>query len=317
MAKILPASPTTIAEAVVLLKKGRPVALPTETVYGLAADALDPEACARIFEAKGRPSNDPLIVHIAGYQQVEQLAYPNNGAKALAEAFWPGPLTILLRKKEQIVPDRTTSGLATIALRCPQHPVFLEVLRQSGLALAAPSANRFGKISPTTATAVNEELGNKIKLIIDGGTCNVGIESTIVDLTDPSAPQILRPGAITDAQIEKILHCKVITPDRLDQQTPGSFAKHYQPCTPLTLASHSQLPDPTAHIGVIYFYNPTPPPHSYNLSQNGSTQSAAANLYSLLRELDKKGYKQIFCEMPPVDGIGEAILNRLRRASAR
>lgn len=233
-----------------VLRRGGLVAAPTETVYGLAANALDPAACAEIFRAKGRPQTDPLIVHIASLAELDRLAVVNDAALVLAEKFWPGPLTIVLPKKA-LVPDIVSAGLPSVAIRMPAHPLFRKLLRLAGVPLAAPSANPFGYVSPTTAEHVQDNLGAKIGHILDGGACAVGVESTIVDLRDPKKPRLLRPGAVTQAQLAAALGVPVRaraktkskgkSQDHVAQIAPGLLTRHYSPRTPVVL--HARLVD--------------------------------------------------------------------------
>jgi L-threonylcarbamoyladenylate synthase len=211
-ARVLRGTPRNIALLARALRRGQLVAVPTETVYGLAANALSPAACAAIFRAKGRPANDPLIAHIHDLAQLDQLAHRNPAVEKLARAFWPGPLTIVLPKKP-IVPDIATSGLPSVAIRMPAHPLFRALLKKCALPLAAPSANPFGYISPTRAAHVRDGLGKKIPRILDGGECAIGLESTIVDLRDPRRPAILRPGKISAKQIARVLRTTVAEPE--------------------------------------------------------------------------------------------------------
>jgi len=317
MAKISHASSESIQEAVFLLQNGHPVALPTETVYGLAADATSAEACQRVFEAKGRPANDPLIVHIRTLAQADQFAQANPSAQKLADAFWPGPLTLLLPQKPGTLPVLVTSGLPTVAVRSPANPVFQKVIELSQLPLAAPSANRFGRLSPTSAIAVEEELGEKIELILDGGDCQIGIESTILDLTDEQTPRILRPGVITAAQIEKIIGRSVLGAHALSPTVPGSLPQHYQPQTPMQLFEKETPPQASIDSAVIYFYHPKTNKHEYSLSLDGSKQSAMNRLYGLLRKIDKQHYQNIFIEAIPASDENAALINRIGRACAK
>ncbi len=235
--------PPELAAAVAALRAGRLVGMPTETVYGLAANALDAQAVLAIFAAKGRPSFDPLIVHVADAEQAWTVAQPSPRARLLAQRCWPGPLTLVLPRRSQ-VPDAVTSGLDTVGVRCPDHPLALALIRAAGLPLAAPSANRFGRISPTTAAHVREQLAGAVALVLDGGPCRVGIESTVL-LPDP-APVILRPGGLTREALQAILGEPVAVADRtardasLALPAPGLLASHYAPVIPLTLKESGQ-----------------------------------------------------------------------------
>lgn len=308
------------------LQRGELVAVPTETVYGLAANALDAAACARIFKAKGRPTTDPLIVHIHHWDQLDGIARANAAAERLAEAFWPGPLTLIL-KKNDAVPAIVTSGKSSVAVRMPAHPLFRRLLQRCGLPLAAPSANPFGYVSPTTALHVRDGLGGKIRAILDGGASQVGVESTIVDIRNPKRPQILRPGAITAEQISRVLECKVISsthtgPSTRAQLAPGQLKQHYSPKARVIL--HTKIPADTqkgqdARQAWLYFAKPPLPrgKHDYWLSHDGKETTAARHLFAKLRELDKRGYRLIHVETAPPGPLAAAINDRLRRAAAK
>ncbi|MDD1622255.1 MAG: threonylcarbamoyl-AMP synthase, partial [Methylococcaceae bacterium] len=233
-------TPESIAHAAELLRQGELVAFPTETVYGLGADASNPEAVAKIFAAKGRPADHPLIVHIARAKQIDDWAEAvPEAALRLAEAFWPGPLTIILNKKAE-VPLAVTGGQNTVALRVPANPVALQLLQVFGGGIAAPSANRFGHISPTQAKHVAEELGDSVACILDGGPCAVGVESTIIDLTDKH-PAILRPGRITRSQLKAVLQTEIRLSAQTKIRAPGMMAVHYAPHTMALLCSSNTL----------------------------------------------------------------------------
>ena len=299
-----------VAEAVSLLAEGLPVALPTETVYGLAADALSPGACACIFEAKERPLSDPLIVHIPSLDWFSRIAAPSPLALALAERFWPGPLTLVL-PRQALVPDIVTAGQDTVAIRMSAHPVFAEVVQAFGRPVAAPSANRFGRISPTCAAHVASELDGRIAMILDGGSCTHGIESTIVHVL-PDRLQILRPGPITEDDLRAfapVFH----GPSGI--AAPGGLKSHYAPRTKLVI---ERSPKPRgarngllswSHTGEGFF-------QAEFLSRNGDLREAAANLYGAMRRLDEAGLDLIIAEALPESGIGAAIMERLRKAAA-
>ena len=305
------------------LRRGELVAAPTETVYGLAGDALNLAACEAIFAAKERPANDPLIVHVRRKSDAKKLCHWHDAAEALARAFWPGPLTIVLPKRD-LVPAIVTSGRDSVALRLPQHPLFRQLLAAAGCPLAAPSANPFGYISPTTAQHVKASLDGRIRSILDGGACSIGIESTIVDLRDPTRPKLLRPGAITAAQISETLGLPVKSPPAKSVTAssaavaPGMLERHYSPATPLVLHDHlpQRTPPQTARV---YFHRPTLSPlGEFNLSTDGSGESAARNVFALLRQLDDGAWKQIHLERVPANNIWAPSVNdRLRRAAAR
>lgn len=306
-----------VAEAVALLKQGQVVALPTETVYGLAGNAFSPQAVASIFETKGRPLSDPLIVHLLDVSWLDRMVTLSPDLKkrvmALAETFWPGPLTLLLPKKES-VPDLVTAGLETVAVRVPAHPLMREILAATDLPLAAPSANRFGRISPTTASDVLAELEGRISLILDGGSCHYGLESTIVwlyeDLEKNLVLQILRPGPITAEMLAPF--GKVIT-QSIDGKAPGSLKSHYAPRKKLEWYDPSQPPH--KEVGLLAFSQPR---NDYGaieiLSPSGNLQEAATNLYGALRRLDESPVASLAVEAVPEQGIGCAIMDRLKRA---
>lgn len=299
-----------IPEAVALLGAGLPVALPTETVYGLAADALSPEACARIFEAKERPLSDPLIVHLPSREWLSRIAVPSPLAFALAEAFWPGPLTIVL-PRQAAVPDIVTAGQETVALRMSAHPVFQEVVESFGKPLAAPSANRFGRISPTCAAHVMSELEGRIGLILDGGPCTHGIESTIVHVLEDRL-QILRPGPVTEDDLRKFAP---VFHGPAGVAAPGGLKSHYAPRTKLVIEQQPRPRGPRngllswSESGEGFF-------HTEFLSRSNDLREAAANLYGAMRRLDEAGLDLIIAEALPESGIGAAIMERLRKAAA-
>jgi L-threonylcarbamoyladenylate synthase len=300
-----------VPSAVAWLQSGGVVALPTETVYGLAADALNPLACARIFEAKSRPLNDPLIVHLPEEEWLDRVAIATPLARALAEAFWPGPLTLVLTRRE-IVPDIVTDGLPTVAVRWSLHPVFDRVIRTFGRPLAAPSANRFGRISPTAAEHVMEELDGRIPLIIDGGECPQGIESTIVRVLD-GALEILRNGPVTADELAAF--APVRDADR-SVPAPGNWKSHYAPATPVEFLEPGANPD--AGAGLLAW---TASGDGYgaveHLSHRQDLREGAARLYACLRRLDHRGLQRIVVEPIPENGLGAALMERLRKAAAR
>ncbi|OHE71435.1 MAG: threonylcarbamoyl-AMP synthase [Verrucomicrobia bacterium GWC2_42_7] len=312
------------------LMRGDAVALPTETVYGLAANALDAVACAKIFEIKGRPLIDPLIVHVLNWGQADSLACMPSDARLLADAFWPGPLTLVVRRKE-VVPDIVTAGKPTVAIRMPRHPIFRLVLEKTGLPLAAPSANPFGYISPTTAQHVMDSLGSRIHIIIDGGCCDDGIESTILDLSH-EVPTILRPGPVSREEIAAVLKCPVemrvatkAAPQAQAQEAPGLLKEHYCPHTPFFLFE-KECPSITEKgtVAVVYLNRPSQQQTELSkeatlfwLSESGDLKEVARNLFALLRKLDSLHLSAIYMQRPPQDGIGISINDRLSRAAAR
>jgi len=312
-----------VAHAVELLTKGETVALPTETVYGLAADALNPTAVAHIFEAKERPRFDPLIVHLPGASWLEQVALIENETRLLLESliakFWPGPLTFVLPRKK-IVPDIVTAGLETVAVRMSAHPVFGEIIRGFGGALAAPSANRFGRISPTTAEHVRAELDGRIPLIVDAGPTTHGIESTIVAVHGDKI-DILRRGPITQEQLRGMGFQPISQDtDATVVRAPGQLPKHYAPKAPLQLIENaiSFLPKPNQRCALLA-WNALANDKRFvairNLSERQDLREAAANLFRCLRELDALDVDLIVAERVPDQGLGAAIMDRLRRAS--
>jgi len=326
-AHIYRATPRNLARLAAALRRGELVAVPTETVYGLAANALDEAACRHIFTAKGRPAQDPLIVHIGHLRELDAIADSNPAALILARKFWPGPLTMVLPKKSA-VPGIVSAGLATVAVRLPNHPVFLRLQRLTGLPLAVPSANPFGYVSPTTARHVHDGLGARIKYILDGGPTPIGLESTIVDLRNPRRVRILRPGAVTREQIAQALGCDVSAPRQRKpaphaaQLAPGMLTRHYSPRTPVTL--HRHLPDSPHDTFAktdawVFFTRPLQisGKNIFALTSDGSPAAAAHRLFSTLRRLDRKGYRTIHIEEAPKGGLGDAINDRLRRAAAR
>ena len=326
-AHILSGTPRNLARLGAVLRAGGLVAVPTETVYGLAANALDPRACARIFRAKRRPASDPLIVHIDSPGELSRLAVVNSAAARLAAAFWPGPLTLVL-PKTPLVPDIVSSGRPSVAVRLPAHPLFRRLLRLAGVPLAAPSANPFGYVSPTTAEHVRAGLGARVGFILDGGPCAVGLESTIVDVRDPSRPRILRPGAVTREQLEGVLGRRVAvgkprSPEGRAQLAPGMLKRHYSPRTPVVL--HARLSPAAVARGPadeawVFLARPSGR-RAANvrwLDARGDLRGAARRLFSVLRELDGAGYTRLHFECPAAtDGWGAAISDRLRRAAAR
>ncbi len=308
------------------LRQGHPVALPSETVYGLAADATSEVATARIFECKERPRFDPLIVHLSTATPLEEVALvPKEDRErviALIEQFWPGPLTILL-PKAPCIPDLVTSGSSLVALRSPAEPVFQAVLAEFGKPLAAPSANRFGRVSPTDAAAVVAELGGRIPLVLDGGCTRIGLESTIVALTRTGL-SILRPGPIT-AEMLATFCVEERGAQSLTAKTPGSMASHYAPATPLRVFK-KVTPDvvkPYERVGVIYWglkpslEGPYVVAVPWSLDAKEPLVNAASRLFGLIRALDSARLDLIAVEEVPREGMGVAIMDRIERAAAR
>lgn len=285
-----------LTAAAELLRAGRLVAFPTETVYGLGANALDESAVRRIFEAKGRPLSSPLIVHVDSVETARSMASEWSGvADALAQRFWPGPLTIVVPKRPH-VPDLVTAGLPSVALRMPAHPLALSLLRQAGIPLAAPSANRFTELSPTTAEHVRQSLGDRVDLIVDGGPCDVGIESTVISLAGLT-PAILRPGMISQPEIEAVIGRVEV---RGGAESPGQHARHYSPKTPVILGA-----SPASGRGIRLDATNMP----------SSAAEYAACLYAKLHGLDELGYDWIAIEEPPHAPEWAGVHDRLRRAA--
>ena len=307
--------------AVELLRQGAAVALPTETVYGLAADALNPIAVAKIFEAKGRPRFDPLIIHLPDPGWLEKVADPlkqdRQLVSSLAEKFWPGPFTMVLPKRD-IIPEIVTAGLETVAVRISAHPIFSEIVSAFGKPLSAPSANRFGRISPTTAKHVLDELNGHIPLIIDAGPTTHGIESTIVAVHDGKI-DVLRRGPITSEQLSKFGEVGIAT-EREKISVPGQLPSHYAPKTPLRIVDNLKSFTPmTNERCALLAWTSIEKDERFiairNLSRQQDLREAAANLFRYLRELDALDVDLIVAERVPGEGLGAAILDRLQRAS--
>jgi L-threonylcarbamoyladenylate synthase len=315
-AKIVPADNlATIDEAAQLLLAGELVAFPTETVYGLGADATNDAAVARIFTVKGRPRFNPLIVHVAGSAAAERLAVFDARARLAARGFWPGPLTLVLPRRADCGLSRLVSaGLDTIALRVPVHGVGTDLLMYAGRPIAAPSANRSGRLSPTSAADVAAELGDQVALILDGGRCLHGIESTVLALTGP-VPELLRAGAVTLEQLKEVLGRVDVAGEAQDRpRSPGRLASHYAPGLPVRLNVTSARPGEA----VLAFGAEAPAGFAETLwlSRGGDLAEAAANLFAMLRRLDRPGFSGIAVMPIPEDGLGRAINDRLRRAAA-
>lgn len=310
-----------VEEAGLLLQRGKLVAIPTETVYGLAANALDNQAVANIFAAKNRPTFDPLIVHVKSLGAVaDYVTHIPDQARQLAEAYWPGPLTLLLPKKP-IIPDLVTSGLPTVAIRVPRHPLTIDLLHLLDFPLAAPSANPFGYISPTTAQHVEQQLGDKISYILDGGECRVGIESTIVSFNS-KIPRVLRLGGLSLEDIETVIGKVDMTlHSSSDPTAPGMLKSHYAPRKPLSLYKREDLLKQKIKqdIGYLFYKESTQIFCGINchfLSQDGDLNEAAQHLFGYLRLLDESKVQEIRAEILPEIGLGRAINDRLRRAAA-
>lgn len=305
-----------------LLLQGRLVAIPTETVYGLAANALDENAVLSIFEAKRRPFFDPLIIHVDGIEAAEKYAsLPDERLIRLAEKFWPGPITILLPKKNN-VPGIVNSGLEQVAVRVPDHQLTLQLLSLIKVPLAAPSANPFGYVSPTEPAHVEKQLGNKVSYILDGGRCSVGLESTIAGVEDGELC-IYRLGGLTLDEIEKVAGKTTLRINNSsDPKAPGQLKNHYAPRKPLYLGDLDELINEwkSMKTAVILFGNRivhSPGAEVFNLSGSGNLAEAAVNLFKVLRQTDESNADVVLCEMLPDIGLGLAINDRLRRASIR
>jgi len=309
-----------INKAIALLEAGELVAIPTETVYGLAGNALDTTAVTKIFVVKDRPYFDPLIVHVSSLQRAEQFvrSIPEK-ARILSTLFWPGPLTILLNKK-QIVPDLVTAGLDTVGIRCPRHPLTLELLQKINFPLAAPSANPFGYVSPTRPEHVSEQLGDRISYILDGGPCPVGIESTIVGFEEDQTI-VYRLGGLSLESIEDAIgSASVQGHSAANPKAPGQLNSHYAPRKRLVLGTFPQLFKTygQVQVGTLSFrtlFQEVEKRNQIVLSPSGNLEEAARNLFSGLRELDKMEVSVILAEEVPDIGIGKAINDRLRRAA--
>ncbi|HNP08362.1 MAG TPA: L-threonylcarbamoyladenylate synthase [Cyclobacteriaceae bacterium] len=309
-----------ILQAKKLLLEGELVAIPTETVYGLAANALNPEAVTQIFVVKERPSFDPLIVHVASIDQAQQFitAVPEKAIQ-LARHFWPGPLTLVL-PKQSIIPDIVTSGLSTVGIRCPDHDLTRQLLSELPFPLAAPSANPFGYVSPTTAEHVNNQLGHKIKYILDGGPCRIGLESTIVGFENDQAV-IYRRGGVSEEEIAKVIGEVSYRLASSNPVAPGQLDSHYAPNKKFYLGDINELKKEFTgkKVGVLRFMGNSDSSDNYKLilSQSGNLEEAARNLFAALRQFDQMEIEVILAEPVPDSGIGKAINDRLRRAATK
>lgn len=313
---------TDVLKAKAILEKGNLVAIPTETVYGLAGNALDVASVTKIFQVKNRPSFDPLIVHTNSLERASSfLKHIPDMAHQLAEALWPGPLTLLLEKQSNI-PDLVTAGLDRVAIRIPDHPMTLQLLTQLDFPLAAPSANPFGYISPTEAAHVDEQLGDQLEYILDGGPCIVGVESTIIGFEN-SQPWIYRTGGTSIEQIEALIGpVSVQSHSTSNPKAPGMLKSHYAPRKPLILGDLPTLIQQHAgeNFGILSFdqsFDAVEPEKQIVLSPSGKIQEAAQKLFGALRMLDKMPVKFILAEYVPTNGIGKAINDRLKRASVQ
>ncbi len=317
--KILQASAENIDLCADLLRNEAVIGVPTETVYGLAGNALNDVSLRKIFEVKGRPMLDPLIVHFSSIEQAEIHAEFNERARALAVQFWPGALTLVLPKKDTIS-DLVTAALPSVAVRVPEHPIFRSLLEQLDFPLAAPSANPFGYVSPTLAEHVASTLGDRILAVIDGGACKHGVESTIVDLRDPDSPKILRPGPLSADQLGMRGAEVEQSSNELAQVAPGMLTQHYSPNTPITLFGHREQPSNVQKLEAV-LYNTKPASgltkNTYWLSESGDLTEIAHNLFMLIQKLDARDYTQLRVERAEHVDIGIAVNDRLSRAAAK
>ncbi|WP_141430960.1 L-threonylcarbamoyladenylate synthase [Bacillus sp. 03113] len=320
-----------ILEAADLLNKNEVVAFPTETVYGLGGNALDDTAVTKIFQAKGRPSDNPLIIHIAEQKQLHQFVeeIPHK-ARQLMDAFWPGPLTIIFKKKAGLLSDKATAGLSTVAVRMPDHPVALAILKNAGLPIAAPSANSSGKPSPTQALHVKEDLNGKIAGIVDGGPTGVGVESTVIDCTE-EIPVILRPGGVTKEKLEEFIgfvkEDQALLDEKHAPKAPGMKYTHYAPNAPLYLVTGdkntiqklvTRTRTEGIKVGVLTTEenkNAYEADFVYACGHRSNLESVASTLYEALRSFNHSGVEVIYSEMFPSEGVGQAIMNRLLKAA--
>lgn len=311
-----PISDATVRQAGELLRAGHLVAFPTETVYGLGADATNASAVARIFEAKGRPRFNPLIVHVPDLEAAARLGIFSQRARRLAEAFWPGPLTLVVKRAPgAAVSDLASAGLATLALRVPAHPAAQALLKAAGRPLAAPSANRSGRITATTAQHVAEDLAGRLAMILDGGPAPHGLESTVIDATGEDMV-LLRAGAVPAQAIEAVVGARLLRAGDMSASPacPGQLESHYAPNARMRL----NAPDVRPGEALLAFGDRIPPTNGpiANLSPRGDLVEAAANLFAYLRRLDRSGAQTIAVMPIPEEGLGEAINDRLRRAAA-
>jgi L-threonylcarbamoyladenylate synthase len=309
-----PLSGDGVAAAVAALRAGRLVILPTETVYGLAADGRDPDAVARIYEAKGRPRFNPLIAHVANLAAADALARFDDRARTLAEALWPGPLTLVApARADCAVCDLARAGLQSVAVRAPRHPLALEVLKAFGAPIVAPSANRSGRPSPTNLDDAISETGATAAAALDGGACAVGLESTVVGLMPDEPARLLRPGGVTRAEIEAVIGPLAAAADD-GHRSPGRLAAHYAPDAPVRLNANAPL---AGEVYLAFGPNAIEGENVLNLSPRGDVREAAANLFGYLRRADRQKPIAIAVSSIPDVGIGEAINDRLARAAGR
>ncbi len=326
MSRIVTVNNQAIAEAAEIIKSGGLVGMPTETVYGLAGNARDGAAVAKIYEAKGRPAFNPLIVHVPSAAAAAEIAEMDDRARNLASAFWPGPLTLVLaRRADAGISELATAGLDTVAVRVPDHKIARALITAAGVPLVAPSANKSGSLSPTTPSHVADGLGDGANMILADGACRVGLESTVVDLSG-DVPFILRPGAITAEEVSRVLGVDVALASENDvnPKSPGMLLKHYAPDAPVRLnAIDLEAGEALLAFGSIKFMGvkgggaaaDLPETQIRNLSEDGDLHEAAANLFAMLKDLDRAEHSKIAVMTVPENGLGVAINDRLRRAA--
>lgn len=303
-----------LTEAVEALKQGELVAFPTETVYGLGADGTNPEALRRLYLVKGRPTDHPVILHLGAKDWLSDYAQPTASSEALVEAFWPGPLTLILPRTER-VPDEVCGGQGNVGVRMPSHPLALELLRAFGRPLAAPSANRFGRISPTTADHVRSEFGDSIAGILDGGPCSQGLESTVLDLSGEN-PTVLRPGGTSSQEIEALLGMRLASPKMSKTQAPGTLKSHYSPLSPCRLTSLEEILRLSTGSVVLARSADPGSKADFWLQAPQSAADYGRELYANLRWLDARKPNSILIEQVPEGQEWEAVRDRLQRASS-
>ncbi len=305
--------PSVLREAAAVLRRGGLVAFPTETVYGLGANALDPDAVRGIYRAKGRPSDNPLILHLARPEEAERLVFTNPKARRLMEAFWPGPLTLVLPSRP-VVPLETRGGLDTAALRMPDHPVAAALIEAAGFPLAAPSANRSGRPSPTDAEAVWADLEGRVDRILDAGPVSVGIESTVLDMT-AEPPLLLRPGGLSRELLEDFLGETLACPEAPSARSPGTRYRHYAPLVPVWIWDEGGPLPEGMEPGRCGFMGLTPPAPFARTLRFDSVENYARGLFAGFRSLESSGLLGIVVQWPPASGVGLGLRDRIRRAA--
>jgi L-threonylcarbamoyladenylate synthase len=322
MARILQPTPQNLDHLATALATGEIVAIPTETVYGLAGNALNPEAIARIYKAKDRPARNPLIVHVGELQQLKEIAEVSGIAQKLISEWWPGPLTLILRRKP-VVPDSVTAGQDTVAVRMPAHPIFQALAKRCNFPLAAPSANPSGYVSPTQAEHVQRQMHDRIDWILDGGSCEKGIESTILSLVDPEKPALLRHGSISIDQLAASLGMEVAQPELTESGheegliSPGLMKRHYSPTTDVRLFE-GFAPEVDAGSAILFLSKEScQSKNHFAFSNDGDLSDVARNLYATLQELDSQKFECLYLELPQNTGTGVALRDRMNRAAAK